>query len=68
MVLLVFGAALVVAGVACWSVAAALVCGGLLTMVGAVALAAAQNATPPRSHAPVGSPNGVIPEREAAVG
>ena len=41
--LLVFGAVLMIAGMACLSVAAALICGGGLIMAGTVAFAAAQD-------------------------
>lgn len=43
LVLLLVGALLVVAGVATISIGAAMICGGLLTMAGAVAGAAAQD-------------------------
>lgn len=66
MLLLLIGAALVVAGVALWSVAAALVCAGLLAMVGAVALAAVQDAARPVE--PAGSSNGMTSQHEAPVG
>lgn len=67
MLLLLVGAVLVVIGVGCWSPAAALICGGVLTMLGAVALAAVQDAAPPRPRGGPVSPNGVAPEQRAAV-
>lgn len=67
LMLLLFGAVLVVAGVACWSIPGALVCAGLLAMVGAVALATVQEAVRP-APAPEASSNGVAPDRQVPVG
>lgn len=56
---------MLVAGVACWSVPAALICAGLMLMAGAVALAAVQEGHPPK---PVLRSNGSVPQHEATVG
>lgn len=65
--LLLFGQALVVAGVALWSAAAALIIAGLMTMVAAVAIATLQEAAQARRRFSGPPTNGTIPQAEEAV-
>jgi membrane protein implicated in regulation of membrane protease activity len=66
-VLLLVGAALVVTGVGCWSVAAALVCAGVLAMAAAVALATLQEAAQARQRLSGPQSNGTTSQPEEAV-
>lgn len=67
LLLLVFGQALVVVGVALWSAAAALVVAGLMAMVAAVALATLQEAAQARRRASGPPMNGATSQAEEAV-